>query len=288
MILAAGGTGALGSVVVTTLLARGAPVRVLTRDARRAAEFAGRVEICVGDVRDAADVSRAVAGCSTVVSAVQGFAGTDPAGPDAVDHQGNAALIRAAAGAGVDHFILVSVHGAARRHPMELHRCKFRAEQELRASGLSATIVRPTAFMETWLATLQEPITSRGTAMVFGRGDNPINFVSVRDVAALVEQATRAPELRGSEIDIGGPADLTLNQFTAVLIGTRDIPIRHIPRPVMRVAAAALRPVRPALARLIHAGVVMDTTDMTLTPATRAALPDIPITALADLVGCRA
>lgn len=288
MILVAGGTGTLGCAVVTALLDRGAPVRVLTRNARRAALFAGGATICVGDVRDAADVSRAVAGCSTVVSAVQGFAGTDPAGPSAVDHQGNAALIRAAATSGVDHFVLVSVHGAAPQHPMKLHRCKFRAEQELRASGLSATIVRPTAFMETWMATLQEPITSRGTAVVFGRGDNPINFVSVRDVAALVEQATRGPELRGSEIDIGGPADLTLNQFTAALIGTRDIPIRHIPRPVMRIAAAALRPVRPAIARLIHAGVVMDTTDMTLTPATRAALPDIPVTALADLVGTRA
>lgn len=287
MILVAGGTGTLGSAVVTALLARGAPVRVLTRNAPRAAEFAGRAEICVGDVRAATDMSRAVAGCSTVVSAVQGFAGTDPAGPSAVDHHGNAALIRAAATARVDHFVLVSVHGAALRHPMELHRCKFRAEQELRASGLSATIVRPTAFMETWMATLQKPITSRGTAVVFGRGDNPVNFVSVRDVAALVEQATRAPELRGSEIDIGGPADLTFNQFTAVLIGTRDIPIRHIPRPVMRIAAAALRPVRPAVARLIHAGIVMDTTDMTLTPA-RAARPDIPITTLADLVRAHA
>lgn len=51
--------------------------------------------------------SRAVLGCAIVVSAVQGFAGTDPAGPRAVGHQGNAALIRATATAGVDHFVLV-------------------------------------------------------------------------------------------------------------------------------------------------------------------------------------
>lgn len=288
MILVAGGTGTLGSAVVAALLVRGVPVRVLTRDAQRAAGYDGRVETCVGDVRNPADMDRAVRGCATVVSAVQGFAGTDPAGPSAVDHQGNAHLIRAAAASWVDHFVLVSVHGAAPRHPMELHRCKYRAEQELAASGLKATIVRPTAFMETWIATLGQPITDRGTAVVFGRGDNPINFVSVRDVAALVELAVRNPQLRGSEIDIGGPADLTLNQLASILIGTRSVPIRHIPRPVMRLAATALRPVRPAVARLIRAGIVMDTTDMTLSPATRAAIPDIPTTALADLIAVRA
>ena len=288
MILVAGGTGTLGSAVVAALLVRGVPVRVLTRDAQRAAGYDGRVETCVGDVRNPADMDRAVRGCATVVSAVQGFAGTDPAGPSAVDHQGNAHLIRAAAASGVDHFVLVSVHDAAPRHPMELHRCKYRAEQELAASGLNATIVRPTAFMETWIATLGQPITDRGTAVVFGRGDNPINFVSVRDVAALVELAVRNPQLRGSEIDIGGPADLTLNQLTSILIGTRSVPIRHIPRPVMRLAATALRPVRPAVARLIRAGIVMDTTNMTLSPATRAAIPDIPTTALADLIAVRA
>jgi hypothetical protein len=38
---------------------------------------------------------------------------------------------------------------------------------------------------------------------------------------------------------------------------------RRVPRPVMRVASVVMRPFRPALARQIQAGVVMDTSDMT-------------------------
>jgi uncharacterized protein YbjT (DUF2867 family) len=88
-----------------------------------------------------------VAGARTVISAVQGFAGTDPAGPQAVDRQGNSNLIRAAKEGAMEHFVLVSIQGAAPDHPMELFRMKYLAEEELKASGLAWTIIRPTAYM---------------------------------------------------------------------------------------------------------------------------------------------
>ena len=50
MILVAGGTGRLGTVLVRRLLAREETVRVLTRDPRRAAHLPG-AEVAVGDVR---------------------------------------------------------------------------------------------------------------------------------------------------------------------------------------------------------------------------------------------
>ena len=84
MILIAGGTGTLGARVVSLLTARGLEVRTLTRDPERAEyERGDLVEIASGDVQDARAVERAVAGAQTVVSAVQGFAGADPAGPEA-------------------------------------------------------------------------------------------------------------------------------------------------------------------------------------------------------------
>lgn len=288
MILVAGGTGILGSLVVESLAAGGSAVRVLTRDAERARLLGGEgVEICVGDVCDPAAVRRHVAGASTVVSAIQGFAGTDPRGVRAVDQQGNSNLISAAAATGAAHFVLVSVHGAAADHPMELARMKHRAEEELRASGLAFTIIRPTAFLETWMAVLAGPITKGGRALVFGTGNNPINFVGARDVAVLTELAARSPSLRGEVLDIGGPEDLTLNQFVAILMAAKDRtgPVRHVPLAVMRLMAALLGPVKPGLASVIQVGVVMDTTDMTFSGAdARARLPEIPVTRLADLV----
>ncbi len=158
MILIAGGTGTLGTQVVGLLTARGLEVRILTREPARARHLEGDlVEVVSGDVRDARAVQRAVAGTQTIISAIQGFGGADPAGPQDVDRQGNSNLIQAAK-AEAEHFILVSIQGAAPDHPMELFRMKYLAEQELKASGLAWTIIRPTAYMETWAALIGEPL----------------------------------------------------------------------------------------------------------------------------------
>src|SRR5690349_12739875 len=113
MVFVAGGTGSLGSEIVRRLAAAGDKVRVFTRDPARAKHLEGSgVEIARGDVRDGREVMRAVAGTSTVISAVQGFGGPNAVGTNAVDRDGNATLIRAARNAGVEHFVLISVLGA--------------------------------------------------------------------------------------------------------------------------------------------------------------------------------
>jgi putative NAD(P)-binding protein len=109
----------------------------------------------------------------------------------------NRVLIQAAATAGVEHLVLVSVLGAAPDHPMSLHRAKHAAEQALQANGLAWTIVRPAAFLETWSAVIGAKLASNGQALVFGQGRNPVNFVSAHDVAAVVDLAIRDPSLRG-------------------------------------------------------------------------------------------
>src|ERR1700730_5885231 len=63
---------------------------------------------------------------------------------------GNRHLAEAAARAGAA-MILMSVVGASSESPMELFRMKEAAEKHLRASGAPWTIVRSTAFLETWI-----------------------------------------------------------------------------------------------------------------------------------------
>jgi len=250
MILVAGGTGRLGTLVTQRLAERGESVRVLTRDPERAQHLDGLAEeIVVGDVRRADTLEPALVDVGIVVSAVHGFAGPGRVKPASVDRDGNANLIAAAAAAGAD-MVLVSVVGASPKSPMELFRCKYAAEQRLQASELGWTIVRATAFIELWADILSNGI-------VFGRGDNPINFVSVRDVAAEVERAVLEPGLRGEIVEVGGPENLTLNQFADLLHETTGQPthFRHIPRLVLRATAPLHRQPRAAL--------VMDTSPMT-------------------------
>jgi NADH dehydrogenase len=283
VIAVAGGTGRLGTLLVGRLTGRGLAVRVLTRDPGRASHLEGElVEVVQADVRDPRSLEAALAGVGTVVSAIHGFAGPRGISPGSVDRHGNANLIAAAAHAGAG-VVLVSVVGAAADHPMELFRAKYDAEQNLRAGGVPWTIVRATAFMESWASILGDPLRAKGKILVFGRGDSPINFVSVGDVAAVVERAVVDPALVGRTLEVGGPENLTLNQLAAALqrvTGTRGN-VRRIPRPALRVMGRVVPMVNPTLARQARAAVVMDTRDMTFDAApARATFPDLPVTDL--------
>ncbi|MEO6877392.1 MAG: SDR family NAD(P)-dependent oxidoreductase, partial [Gemmatimonadaceae bacterium] len=163
--------------------------------------------------------------------------------------------------------------------PLELFRAKYDAEDYAWRSGVPATVVRATAFIETWMGILGEPIRRNGRGLVFGRGENPINFVSAEAVAAMVERAVIDPSLRGQTVEIGGPSNITLTEFVALLAERAGRPgaPRRVPRAVLRAMSIVLRVVRPSLARQARAAVVMDTCDMTFDASPlRRRFPDLP------------
>ncbi len=275
MILVAGGTGTLGRALLPLLAGR--PLRVLTRQG--SSPLPEGVEPVIGDVRAP---GHAVAGCDTVISAVHGFLGPSP---EAIDRDGNRALIRAAVAAGVKQFILVSGQGVSADHPMSLHRAKFAAETSLRSSGLGFTIIRPTAFLETWMMVIGQSLEKKGLALVFGPGRNPINFVSVRDVAALIALAVRDPTLRGETLEIGGE-DLDFSTIAEALIRAhgRAARVKRIPLWALRAMAILARPFAPAFARQAQAAVIMNTRDFRFANDVRARFPSLPSTRLQDLL----
>ena len=286
-VLVAGGTGRLGSRVVTALAGRGMQVRVLTRDLTRAAHLVGEhVEVVVGDVRDVASTTAAVAGVHVVVSAVHGFAGPGGVTPASVDRDGNVHLIEAARAAGAD-LVLMSAVGAAANSPMELFRMKHAAETALAASAVPATIVRATAFAELWIELLRRTSGRSNRPLVFGRGENPINFVSVCDVAALVGRVVTDPATRGQTLEIGGPEDLTLDQLARMIAANRGDATtpRHVPRAALHTIAATVGRLRPELGRQALAALVMDHDDMTFAGGgARARFTDLPCTTVAELL----
>jgi uncharacterized protein YbjT (DUF2867 family) len=266
MILVAGGTGTLGTPLVQTLTASGAAVRVLTRHPGRADALRQEgVEAVVGDVRDPDALAQASAGCASVVSAIHGLTAGRGISPATIDRDANLALIRAATDSNVEHFVLVSVHGASATHPMSLHRMKYAAEQALAGSGLQWTIIRPTPFLETWTNLIGAQLHPRGKALVFGPGNNPINFVPVRDVANAIERSLRDESPRQHILDVIGPANLTFNQIADHLTTTAGTHTKtsHVPLVALRAISLLARPVTPAFARQAHAAVIMNTTDMT-------------------------
>lgn len=288
LVAVAGGTGTLGGHLVGRLTGHGIRVRVLARDPERAMSLENEMtEVVPGDVRDRAALEAAVQGCDAVVSAFSAFG--RPQGGDlrSADLHGNINLIGAAENAGSGHFVLVSFHGAAPDSPLELGRVKHQVEQVLRASPLSWTIIRPTPSMELYVTLLAAPLLEHHKARIFGRGDNPINFVSQRDVAAFIELALTDSRLRGQAIDVGGPENLSVNQLVhrfEELTGASGSE-QHIPLPMLRAMSVIMRPFSSTLARQASAAVVMDTTDMAFDDsATARSYPSIRPTSLDEVV----
>lgn len=261
MILVAGGTGHLGRELVSRLTETGCRVRVLTRHPERAPEMQG-VELVRGDVSDRSSMSSAMAGVTQVVSAITGF-GPGGQGPRVVDQRGNLNLIRAAEQGHVRRFVLVSMRGARADHPMQLLREKYNAEAALRTSALSWTIVRPTIFMELWVEIIGRALIESGTATVFGSGENAVNFVSVKDVAQVIESAL-AGDLPMQTVDVGGPENLSLNDVVRAVADRagRRPKARRVPVPVLSLARLALLRIRPDIAGLVHAGISMTWREM--------------------------
>jgi uncharacterized protein YbjT (DUF2867 family) len=217
-----------------------------------------------------------------VVSAVHGFAGPGRVSPATVDFQGNVNLIDAARAAGAQ-LVLMSVVGPAADSPMELARMKHAAEEHLRASGAPWTIVRATAFLELWTDVLGRTAARSGRPVVFGRGDNPINFVSVTDVAALVVHAVTDPVTRGRILEIGGPDNLTFNELAAAIqaVAGRTSAPRHVPPLAPRLIAHTAGRLKPELGRQGRAALVMDRIDLTLEPGDiRQSYPGLPSTSV--------
>jgi NADH dehydrogenase len=236
VILVAGGTGRLGTALVTRLVDRGEQVRVLTRDPGRAAHLPA-VDIVRGDIRDPASVTTAVAGAAAVVSAVHGFAEWR-ASPASVDRDGNRNLIDAAGRAGA-HIVLVSVIGASPEHPLELFRMKAAAEDLLRAAGAPWTGVRAAAFLELYEELLRRTAGRSGRPMIFGGGRTPVQVASVSDVAAAVDRALADPTYRGRVVEVAGEA-LTFDELAARLeasLGAGARRPRHVPRGILRALA---------------------------------------------------
>ena len=285
MIAVAGGSGRLGTILVDRLVARGESVRVLSRTPQSTFQRRPNVETVLGDARVPEHADRFVAGTHTVVSAMSAF-GMKGVTPSEVDRDGNANLIAACERQGVEHFILVSVRGASATHPMELTRMKYAAEQQLMRSSLSWTILRCSPFTETFQHVLGAPLLEKGKTVVFGRARNPVNFVSAHDVAWCIERASTEAALRGAVIEIGGPENLSLVEFVASFAaetGARG-PVKHVPLPMMRLMSIVARPFNPTFARMVQAGVVMDTTDMTFdASALRRQFPDLVLATVADV-----
>jgi len=256
MILLVGATGRLGKAVAERLLQDGIPFRAACRNVAKAQWLAERgVDLRALDVESGAGVTEAMTGISQVISCFHGLLGQSRHSIERIDVRGQAALIDAAAHAGLNRFVYISALGASPDHPSEFWWAKARTEQHLKASGLAYVILRPSAFMDLYAHDLIGAAVMRGkTVLLLGRGTTPRNMIAVSDVAdATIEVLSRA-DLVGQTIDVGGWDNPTEKEIAALYASKsgRPLKLRTIPPLALKALTAAISPFHAGVGHLLR------------------------------------
>jgi uncharacterized protein YbjT (DUF2867 family) len=195
--LVTGGTGTLGRLVVPRLREAGAEVRVLSR---RPHEPGDGVTVAVGDLATGEGLDAAVEGIGTILHCGGSAKGDD----DKARH-----LVRAAARAGPQHLVFISVVGADRvpvvsgldRALFGYFAAKRAAERAVAGSGLPWTTLRATQFHDGILLTVGQLARLPVLPVPAGWRFQPVDAGEV--AARLVELALGPPA--GLVPDLGGP-----------------------------------------------------------------------------------
>ncbi len=210
MIVVVGATGYLGSAVARMLRGQGREVRGTVRPTSDGEQVealrAAGVELVTADLKDAASLAAACEGAETVVStATITRSRQDGDSIETVDHEGQLALVDAAARAGVRHFVYVSyLDDIDRDEPSPLTVAKRSVEERLRQSGMTYTIVQPGCFMEMWLSPALGFDYPNARAQVYGSGEAPLGWVSLGDVAQVVVRCVDDPAARDAVVPVVG------------------------------------------------------------------------------------
>lgn len=218
-VLVTGGTGTLGRLVVPRLRDAGYRVRVLSRHPQPSTDGIHQFE---ADLLAGTGIEPAVAGVHTVLHLAGGAKG---------DAQATHHLVTAAAAAGVQHLVYISVIGADRM-PLGYFRNKLGAEQAVSGSGIPWTTLRAAQF--------HELVLTMGTSMSrlpVIPAPAAVRFQSVAgsEVAGrLVELALAEPA--GLVADLPGPEVLTLPAVVRSVLHARG---KHRPLLPMRLPGKA-------------------------------------------------
>jgi uncharacterized protein YbjT (DUF2867 family) len=192
-VLVTGGTGVLGSRVVSRLASGGNAVRVLSRRERQGGDG---VQSFRGELRSGKGLSAAVDGVDTIVHC----ASSPLWRARATEVSGLGNLI-AATGAARPHLLYISIVGVD-RIPYYYYRAKWEAEQALSASSLPWTILRATQFHYL----ISKYTIGRLAVAPKGARAQLLDASEVAD--RMVELVAAGPS--GRVADMGGPEILTM------------------------------------------------------------------------------
>jgi NADH dehydrogenase len=247
-VLVTGASGFVGNWVVAELLARGHEVRALVRPgSEKKLKDRDRVEVVPGDVLDEAAVTRAVMGEDAVVHLV-GIIREFPRRGISFERlhvEATHKVVDAARTAKVKRYLQMSALGARPAPADAYHTSNFRADEYVRASGLTYTIFRPSVIYgpgDQSLNLFVRQIKAHRLFPVIGDGLYRMQPVAVWTVAQAMALALELPHTQNRVYEVGGPQPLTFDELIKSLAFEvrRRIKLVHLPVGPVRLAAFLL------------------------------------------------
>lgn len=149
-ILIAGATGQTGTRITQQLVEKGHAPIALVRESSDTGQLPKETELRQGDLTNLMD--DVCSGAEVVIFAAGAGGGSSEEMTDKIDRDGAKRLIDLAKGSGVKHFIMLSSVGAddpdADSDLAHYLQAKHDADEHLKQSGLSYSIVRPVALTD--------------------------------------------------------------------------------------------------------------------------------------------
>lgn len=200
-----GATGTIGRATVCALLQRGYEVVCLVRRPVEPDLFPGAT-VRRADVADHQSLTRdGFCGerFDVLVSCLASRTGT-PRDAWAIDYQAQIHSLDAARQAGVGHVVLLSAI-CVQKPRLAFQQAKLACEQALIASGMSYSIVRPTAFFKSLSGQIERVRRGR-PFLVFGDGRlTACKPISDEDLGEYLADCVEDPARRNRVLPIGGP-----------------------------------------------------------------------------------
>ena len=243
-ILVLGATGTIGRAAVQALVERGHIVVALVRRGSPNVAALTGAEIREADITDARSIAehgfRGEAFDVMLSCLASRSGGADDARK--IDFQAHLDALHAAKNARVGHMILLSAI-CVHKPLLAFQHAKLAFEKELIESGLTYSIVRPTAFFKS-LSGQIDRVKKGKSFLVFGDGTlTACKPISDRDLADYLADCVDEPSMQNRVLPIGGPGDaITPLQQGNMLFGLlgKEPHFRHVPVRLLDFIIAAL------------------------------------------------
>jgi NADH dehydrogenase len=246
-IFLAGGTGFVGGHVRQALLAKGHSIRLLVHK-RSVGTTDPEVEEIVGDATILPSFIGEVKGCDATINLI-GIIREFPRRDVTFQRlhiEATRNIIAAAQKAGIKRHLQMSALGTAADSSSGYFQSKFKAEEEVRRSGLDYTIFRPSIIFgpkDDFINKLAGYMRSFPAMPVIGDGEYPIQPISGDDVARCFAASLDKPETVGQTYELCGPDRMTYNALLDTIgrvMGKKEVLKVKNPLAIMRLIVPIL------------------------------------------------